>query len=449
MRLAVIYQWSFRPRRGPWDATLGYPGEGWAARVLFGMLLLFALGRPVGAPRPAAPQPPANLALTRTLTPGVLQRRAMLLQWLAMWLRRRHGLSFEVFLAEDPEYIGRVLAGFGQELYDAKAPLGDFAETINAVVDRRRPLRWKLTEAWDLANTWRVIMPGNNRTAMPLAVLLAFVSLALMWDWADVAVNLLVGFFALLRPFELFRLRSDDVLVPSNMLSYVYVALVRVGAPKMKRIGARREHARITQREVIDFLEAYLPLLGGGATKLWQGTQKEFRDCLTCLCRFFGLPYMNVGGITPGSLRPGGATWLYLSTDSTEAVRWAGRWASARMLEIYIQEVTAQTLLTKLPTPAKERILGFAQAAPDLLQRSISALLASSRARSSAPRASASTRIVAEPFCQGRRATNPPPPRAPPDLGDWARGQSRAPLAAAPCETLLPTDVQSEEADSE
>ena len=47
--------------------------------------------------------------------------------------------------------------------------------------------------------------------------------------------------------------------------------------------------------------------------------------------------------MTLASFRPGGATWLIGRTESAKAVKRKGRWASFKTMEIYLQEVNADT----------------------------------------------------------------------------------------------------------
>eukprot|EP00959_Pyramimonas_sp_CCMP1952_P075171 1570657-Pyramimonas_sp.AAC.1 len=63
----------------------------------------------------------------------------------------------------------------------------DYDETIDAVVDANRALRHRLGVAWDISFTRKHLAPGTNRRALPEALLLAAVSLALAWGRADVA----------------------------------------------------------------------------------------------------------------------------------------------------------------------------------------------------------------------------------------------------------------------
>ena len=53
--------------------------------------------------------------------------------------------------------------------------------------------------------------------------------------------------------------------------------------------------------------------------------------------------------------------------DSADWVRFRGRWANQRMLEVYIQEVAADDFLTILNSEAFDRVQLFADTAAFLL----------------------------------------------------------------------------------
>ena len=59
-------------------------------------------------------------------------------------------------------------------------------------------------------------------------------------------------------------------------------------------------------------------------------------------------------------------------TDSPELVRFRGRWASQRMLEVYVQELGAVALLPRLAPALRQRIQALAELAPGLLARAAS-----------------------------------------------------------------------------
>ena len=61
-----------------------------------------------------------------------------------------------------------------------------------------------------------------------------------------------------------------------------------------------------------------------------------------------GYPFHGSVGVTPASLRGGGASHLYETTEDSELVRHRGRWASSKMCEIYIQEVGGHQFFANL-----------------------------------------------------------------------------------------------------
>ena len=82
---------------------------------------------------------------------------------------------------------------------------------------------------------------------------------------------------------------------------------------------------------------------------------------------FFDIRCKDVVGLTPASMRAGGATFLYQQCDQPEVVRFRGRSSNSRMLEIYIQEITANTFADTLQHDQKLKLLRFAAAAPGLV----------------------------------------------------------------------------------
>ena len=68
-----------------------------------------------------------------------------------------------------------------------------------------------------------------------------------------------------------------------------------------------------------------------------------------------------------GSFRPGGATHLLQISEDSELVRRRGRWASHKVMEIYLQEVAAVQFIPGQPLEVRARILTFAKAFPKVL----------------------------------------------------------------------------------
>ena len=77
------------------------------------------------------------------------------------------------------------------------------------------------------------------------------------------------------------------------------------------------------------------------------------------LMKALKLPTEERGDVRPfdlSSFRLGGASWLFMATESSELVRRRGRWHSTRVMEIYLQEIQYVTYLEKLPRESREMV---------------------------------------------------------------------------------------------
>jgi len=338
-----------KPKDDVWDSTLGYPGEGPPPRSL---------------PRPQ--DAALDLRSFRNLTPVVAQRRARLLCEFATFVHTRSSLSLGEFLEHPAGDIDRHLSDFGQLLFRTARSRGDYSETINAVVDARRGLRGSLQAAWEVSWVWRSLLPAGNRVAMPEQVFYAIMAIAVGWGWHDVAIVVGAGFLGLLRPHELRALLVSDLLTPFRLLASDGPMFVTIRLPKMRRLTARRSYTRIDHAGFIQYVDACTRGLSP-ATPIFPGSYAQLRAHFNRICAHLSVPTGAPHGLSLGSLRPGGATALYRRTDNSELVRFRGRWANARMLETYIQEVGAVSLLPALSASTRERIAQLAAAAPAIM----------------------------------------------------------------------------------
>jgi hypothetical protein len=274
-------------------------------------------------------------------------------------------LSLEAFLDLDIEQADRMLAAHGHYCFTVQHSRLQFMETINAVVDLRRAWRRCLPQSWDVAWVWRGLVESHSHIPMPDFVFLAFCSLSLLWNWPDIVALLIGGFLGLLRPGELHHLQGQDIIFPSHFSRFNHMFLA-IRSPKNRCICARREHVRIDDLEVLPLFRSIKNVLQP-SDQIFAGTQREFRNCFEQLCMYFDIRCNDTNGLAPASLRAGGATFLYQQCDQPEVVRFRGRWSNNRMLEIYIQEVTANTFADTLRHDQGARLFRFAEAAPGLL----------------------------------------------------------------------------------
>ena len=287
---------------------------------------------------------------------------------MAAYLHLHCGFGWDDFLGASDDLIDAALAAYGQLLFTAGRQLWSYVELINGVVDCRRDLRGRVPRAWDAAWNWKSLVPPAHRNAMPEQVFLAMLSVSIAWGMDHLTLLLGAGFLGLLRAQEIRNLRFGDFLTPSRLLSADPILLVTVRAPKMRRITAKRAYTRIDQQGFVDFADALVPWYPDGA-QVFNGSYSQFRLALRALAAELGLPLDGPLALTWGSCRPGGATWLLRAFDNPELVRFRGRWASSRMLETYVQEVGAVSLLPALNDDVRTRIRTLAAAAPFLLAR--------------------------------------------------------------------------------
>ena len=89
---------------------------------------------------------------------------------------------------------------------------------------------------------------------------------------------------------------------------------------------------------------------------IFVGSASRFSVVLAALAAFFGIGSADGYGLTWASVRGGGATDLYLHGVEIERIRWRGRWATRKTLDIYIQETAAISLSRELAKESSLRI---------------------------------------------------------------------------------------------
>ena len=136
----------------------------------------------------------------------------------------------------------------------------------------------------------------------------------------------------------------------------------------MRRLSARREHVLVEQPALTNLLEAFLGRRSPDELMFRAGAQVLPR-AFAQVVQGLGLPPEDLVGLTLASLRAGGATWLFETTRDLQLVRWRGRWASMRTLEVYIQEVAADRLLADAGAEVRARVERFSAAVPYLVRQ--------------------------------------------------------------------------------
>ena len=302
-------------------------------------------------------------------------RRKKLLKQFQVWLWQTRGVSLLYMLKEkpaDPEKIAHWLTQYGRELFRSGKAYGIFAETINSVAAARPQVRKQLTTAWDFAFSWIADEPFSHHPAMPASVLLALLSVALVWGWVTEAAVLGLAWAGILRIGEALQATRSDLVLPRDAAPGTRHALLRIREPKTRGRHARHQAARIDPADIIQLLDIAFARLDATA-KLWPLSACTLRKRFNDLMRAAKLPDGSSGdrarAFDLSSLRPGGASHLLNACEDSEMVRRRGRWATVKTMEIYLQEVLYVTYVEKLPQATKEFISIAAAGFPDVLQQ--------------------------------------------------------------------------------
>ena len=379
------------------DSTLGYPGEGPPLLCLLFCLLVF-MPCCVGGVSTSA----AHFAMAMTLTQAMMPRNAADISRQQRRLSRpplprgrpvlqatsnNRDVLFDAFsrwvLSEgndidsllsaamgNLDVINRLLERYGQVLYSSGRPYGHFSETINAVVARRPILRRNLQQAWDYAFAWVRAEPPTHHLACPWQVLLAILSTSLLWGWTRVAGIVALCFGGLLRAGEALNACRYDLLLPRDTADTNHFALLAIAEPKTRFSAARHQCSKIDSSDLIQILDLAFGDLPQHA-RLWPFSGQTLRNRFKAICTSLGLHVLHPGmsPIDLASLRPGGATWLLQATEQSELVRRRGRWVSSKVMEVYLQEVSAARYVNSLSAVQKEKVFGLANGFPSILRK--------------------------------------------------------------------------------
>lgn len=192
-----------------------------------------------------------------------------------------------------------------------------------------------------------------------------------MWGWLRFAGALALMWGGLLRPGELLAATRRDLLVPSDGDKTIPFALLAIRDPKTRYSHARHQSAKIDMADMLALVEMSFSSLEGHQ-KLWPMSGSTLRSRLKAILQALGLPTTQGDGLRPlelASVRAGAATWIMQTTESPDLLQRRGRWANRKMMDIYVQEISAILYLQRVPPTTKEKVLQVASAFPAVLRR--------------------------------------------------------------------------------
>ena len=316
------------------------------------------------------------LQTDRVVRHSTRDNRHKLLDVFREWLENERGISWSLVFDRKPldaDEISSLLVQFGREMHRAGKAYGRFSETINAVAMIRPGLKKSLSPAWDLAFSWLQDEPHAHHPALPLSVLLAMVSLSLLWGWPVEASIWLLAWIGLLRIGEVFEATRSDLLLPGDSAPGIEYILFRIREPKTRGRGARHQSARIEPSDAVALIsQVYKDF--SPSDQLWSLSASTLRKRFVQLLIALELPTRPSHGVRPfdlGSLRPGGATHLLTLTEDISLVQRRGRWASVHVMNIYLQEIAVATCIPTLRTDTRQKIEALSYIYPEVLKQSL------------------------------------------------------------------------------
>ena len=372
------------------DATLGFPGEGpfslchSLVRVVFPVVVVgFSCLSSHGVDAVLWPRNAGDLArqTTRQSRPplqegrpvlsGTNRQRVDLLTQFENWLAT---ISVSLTQLLDDHHsrideINRLLVRYGRALYAAGRPYNHYAETINSLAAKKPAIRRQLQESWNLAFAWVRDEPSVHHNAMPWQILVAALSACLLWGWTEVAGMLALCWGSLLRIGEFTQAVRKDLLLPVDTNYTNGFALLSLREPKTRFTAARHQSAKLDVPDLLRVVHLAFSNLRPHQ-KLWQMSGQTLRTRFRQVLQEIGISEtvrINGKGLDLGSLRPGGATWILQQTEDGEFVRRRGRWINQRVMEIYLQEVTAFQFLAAVPQKSRTKIFTLCDAFPAIL----------------------------------------------------------------------------------
>ena len=267
--------------------------------------------------------------------------------------RRRYEIAMKKFLeflrwnqfVLPSQYVDvdRLASMYVEELWEDGDSRYLAQDVLSSLQHHEPQLKRRLLQSWRLIKAWQKHEIPSR--APPLTVSTLFVLAGwLQKHLPEVALGVVVAYYALLRTGELLQIKNKDVICSQDFV------VIHLGPTKMAVRNAATESTSFSHEKISIMLQAWKSVTAPDSL-LIDMSASAFRQWFARGLQATGLdatPYK------PYSLRRGGATQVFLETRSYSSVCQRGRWASERTCRTYIQDSVA--LLTELSsnlTPAQ------------------------------------------------------------------------------------------------
>ena len=283
------------------------------------------------------------------------------------WLSGKVGNVFAEELVLCPSTLDLLLAEFGRHLFQNGQSLYMMRQLVTFAQRTDPRLRSQLNCSWDVIKKWETVEPVCHRTPLPWAIYKAMVAFAINLQWFRFACVMILSFEGICRPGEALGALREDVLLPSDLLSeQMDRAYLRIKKPKSRLRGLGLvQHATISHPLAVKFLERVLKQLPL-KQRVYPGSPVTFRRRWDLLLQKLSVPY-NLG-LTPASMRGGGAVRCYREIEDINRLLWRMRLKNLETLQHYLQEVGAEAVTMQLSVQSRNAVF----AASSLFDASLS-----------------------------------------------------------------------------
>ena len=312
--------------------------------------------RPPPALAGIAVSPSTDLELSR-YSPAYRRRLADSFEHFRDWIRQHSAGGEAQLLRPTAKRMDGLLAAYTQHCFDHNV---NFSIPKHAALAAQQiyHLRQKLPRAWNCLWSWKHRLPTQHRLPIPLDFVRAAFTVALNMAFSHrdgglylaLAVLIRIGFYGLLRPSEMYNLRAGDVLVRNSPDGLIAVVVLR--EPKNRRSLGSQQFATLRDSSTVRLLAWLIEGLHADH-RLWPSTPTRFRTIFAEVMQNCGLGHLKA---SPGCLRPGGATHLFLEGVEVSRLQFLGRWVSVSSLNHYIQESMSLLVWIRLDNAERLRL---------------------------------------------------------------------------------------------
>ena len=194
---------------------------------------------------------------------------------------------------------------------------------------------------------------------------------ALYWGWVREAGILALSWGGLTRIGEALAALREELVLPRDVEFSADYALLQISEPKTRFRTARHQVAKLDQPQLLALIDLAFGKLKVGQ-RLWPYSAQTMRgrfQKLLAANKLDLLPRKLARGLDLGSLRAGGASWMMMVSDNVEMIRRRGRCVSMKVMEIYVQEVSAVQFIPNLPMHVKRQVIEGAAIFPWILSQ--------------------------------------------------------------------------------